>query len=104
MNATRLFYVGKGGGIIAHAETEQTESPTIEDKLTFSLINNSTAYKVTARDKTITQITIPDTYRGLPVTEISDNAFTNCTNLVTVHKPLLKDFILISFPLTNRDK
>ena len=70
-----------------NAQTADAESVTTEDNLTFSLFNNSTEYRVTARNKQITEARIPEYYNGLPVTEISDNAFTNCINLTNVFIP-----------------
>lgn len=63
------------------ADTAET---SIEDILTFNLINNSTEYKVSARNKQITEADIPEEYNGLPVTEIADNGFLSCTKLTYV--------------------
>lgn len=69
-----------------NAFADSTET-SIEDVLTFNLINESTEYKVSARNKQITEANIPDTYNGLPVTQIADNGFTGCTRLTKVIIP-----------------
>ena len=49
----------------------------------FTLIDNNTAYSVAATNTNIRgQITIPTEYNGLPVTEIAENGFQNCTNII----------------------
>lgn len=55
--------------------------------LNFTLFNNSQEYRVSALNKQLTEAIIPATYNGLPVTEIADNSFTNCTNLTYVFVP-----------------
>lgn len=66
---------------------DESTSSSIEEYLTFSLFNNGTEYRVTARNKNVTNISIPTKYNGLPVTEIADNGFTNCSNLISVWIP-----------------
>lgn len=60
---------------------------SIEDDLTFNLYNNSTEYRVSARNRSLTEAIIPETYNGLPVTEVANNSFTGCANLKTVVIP-----------------
>lgn len=64
-----------------------TENTNPYENLHFSLYNNSSAYKVSAANKQITEAIIPATYNGLPVTEIADNGFSSCTNLTYVFVP-----------------
>ena len=45
--------------------------------LAFELINNNTAYRVSAGTATSGAVVIPAAYNGLPVTEIDSNAFRN---------------------------
>lgn len=66
---------------------DESTSSSIEEYLTFSLFNNGTEYKVTARNKSITEIKIPYKYNDIPVTEISDNAFMGCSNLKEIWIP-----------------
>lgn len=75
-----------------YAETE-SESSSIEDVLLFSLYNNGTEYRVKARDKNITKIKIPATYKDLPVTEIADSGFANCKSLVKIEFEGITDSI-----------
>lgn len=58
-----------------------------QSDLSFSLINDNTAYKVTALNKSIVDVSIPAEYNGLPVTEIGDSAFSRCTSLENVFIP-----------------
>ena len=60
---------------------------SVEDNLTFSLNSDSSGYKVMARNRQITEAMISAKYNGLPVTEISDNAFMSCTQLEEVWIP-----------------
>ncbi len=71
----------------ATAVSADSTTSSIEDDLTFNLFKNGTECKVTARNRQITEVKIPETYNGIPVTEIADNAFTNCTNLQYVWIP-----------------
>ena len=64
-----------------------TENTNPYENLHFSLYNNSSAYKVSAANKQITEAIIPATYNGLPVTEIADNGFSSCKNLTYVFVP-----------------
>lgn len=55
------------------------------DILTFNLFNNSSEYKVSLRRKSFSgTVIIPASYRGIPVTAISDNAFSDCIGLEQV--------------------
>ena len=69
------------------ASAAEGTTSSVEDSLTFNLFNNGTEYKVTARNKKITEAMIPAYYNDLPVTEISDNAFMSCTSLTEVAIP-----------------
>ena len=52
-----------------------------ESGLRFTLYNDNAEYKVSAANRTMTKAVIPAYYNGLPVTEISDNAFMSCASL-----------------------
>ena len=62
----------------AHAETLEPNEST---KLTFLLNEDAKSYKVRVLDKTITSITIPSAYNGLPVTDVDDSGFVGCSAL-----------------------
>ncbi|MDE5562416.1 MAG: leucine-rich repeat domain-containing protein [Clostridiales bacterium] len=77
-----------GSGTEAHAETYGSEGD-----YTFTLVidaeGNSSykaAIKTTLRN-TATVAIVPDTYNGLPVTELANNAFMSCKNLTKVVLP-----------------
>lgn len=69
------------GNFSTTTASADSAASSYEDSLTFNLFNNGTEYKVSARNKKITEAIIPDYHNGLPVTEIADNSFTNCANL-----------------------
>jgi len=56
--------------------------------LAFTLISSNTAYKVSKGTATATEVVIPATYNGLPVTQIEINeGFRNYTNLTKISIP-----------------
>jgi len=55
--------------------------------LSFSLINNGTAYEVSRGAVTDTIITIPSVHNNLPVTSIASNGFCDLENLMTINIP-----------------
>ena len=63
----------------------------IDETLSFTLtkVNGKEAYAVSkgSRVDLVTELTIPATYRGLPVTFIAGNAFANCSNLKVINLP-----------------
>lgn len=62
------------------------ERPDEEPSFTFDLNEDNLSYSVSV-DKAIKQVTIPSEHEGLPVTRISDKAFSNCKNIETVYIP-----------------
>ncbi|MBE5740727.1 MAG: leucine-rich repeat domain-containing protein [Clostridiales bacterium] len=50
----------------------------ITEGLVFTLINEDTEYSVTDYTGTATEVYIPSTYNGKPVTSIGESAFANC--------------------------
>ena len=58
------------------------------DDLSFRLINSGTEYSVTDCSTSASgALSIPDTYDGIPVTTISEDAFLNCNNLTSINIP-----------------
>lgn len=56
--------------------------------LTFKLIDSDKAYEVSYdRESNITEIVIPETFGGLPVTKIADNAFNGAMNVQSITIP-----------------
>ena len=55
--------------------------------LVFELIDNGTAYSVSAGKAKSGEVRIPASYNGKPVTEISNNAFAGCTGLTGINIP-----------------
>lgn len=55
-----------------------------EPGMVFTLIENNTAYEITAKGTATGNIIIPDTYRGLPVTSIGKKAFFNKSDVTGV--------------------
>ena len=72
--------------IMAAGFTACIEFPDEEPSFTFNLNEDNKSYSVSV-DKAIKQVTIPSEHEGLPVTRISENAFSNCKNLETVIIP-----------------
>ena len=65
---------------------EQSESKT--ESLQFQQIEGKQEYSVIGLGSVSgTNITIPNTFNGLPVTSIGDSAFENCTNITNVAIP-----------------
>ncbi len=63
------------------------EASHITEGLEFSLINNDTEYSVTAYTGSSTEVFIPGTYEGKPVTSIGDGAFADCLEITSVRIP-----------------
>ena len=69
-------------------ETEYGELEKSETEgLVFSLINNDTEYEVSGYTGTATEVIIPDTYNGKPVTNIGGEAFSHCDSLTSIVIP-----------------
>ena len=72
-------------------ETEKTESlkaESVSDGLLFILNSDGRSYTVSDIGTcTDTEVFIPNTYQGLPVTGIGDAAFSDCRDLKSIHIP-----------------
>ena len=68
---------------------KETESiPAYSIGLEYTLNIDGESYSVTGiRTRTYTDINIPDTYNGLPVTSIGERAFDECSSLISVVIP-----------------
>lgn len=61
---------------------KKTSAPIIDNDLTYECYSNCCS--VASCKKDVTDVIIPDYYNGVPVTEISSNAFADCTSLKSV--------------------
>ena len=74
-----------GGGNKDTDDNDNHEKPATEG-LKYTLLADDT-YEVTGYDGTATEINIPSTYNGKPVTSIGDMAFYTCTSLTSIEIP-----------------
>ena len=77
----------------------------IDRTLDFTLtkINGKEVYAVSkgSRIDLVTEITIPATYRGIPVAFVAGNAFENCSNLKVINLPATIEQISIISPFAG---
>ena len=84
---------GSGNSLAPWSLTEGKELYAfwVDETLSFTptRVNGKDVYAVSkgARIALVTELTIPATYRGLPVAFIAGNAFTNCSNLEVINLP-----------------
>lgn len=71
---------------VVHGNFRQEAAAETTD-LMFTLNSDKTGYRVRARNRTATEIVIPETYNDLPVTEVMDNGFSSCSNLMYIYIP-----------------
>ena len=77
----------KGNSTTASSEIISSSTSTTDtSKLTFKLLANNT-YSVGAKDINEENITIPETYQGLRVTEVSEQGFSNVDKIKFVNLP-----------------
>lgn len=77
----------KGNSATASSEIISSSTSTTDtSKLTFKLLSNNT-YSVGAKDINEENITIPETYQGLRVTEVSEQGFSNVDKIKFVNLP-----------------
>lgn len=74
-----------------HLEGKELYAFWVDEALSFTLtkVNGKDVYAVSAgsRIDLVSEVTIPATYRGLPVAYVSGNAFANRTNLKVINLP-----------------
>ncbi|MBQ8429678.1 MAG: leucine-rich repeat domain-containing protein [Clostridia bacterium] len=58
-----------------------------EAKFTYTKLDGEEAYALTRVEGAATEISVPSTYEGLPVTKIEEGAFWNCTKLEKLTLP-----------------
>lgn len=77
----------------------------LDDVLSFTLTNNAgrQIYAVLqgSRISQVSEVTIPETYKGIKVGMLSGNAFMNCSNLVTLNIPNTIELISDVDPFTG---
>lgn len=77
----------------------------IDQTLDFTLtkINGKEVYAVSkgSRIDLVTEITVPATYRGIPVAFVAGNAFENCSNLKVINLPATIEQISIIAPFAG---
>lgn len=77
----------------ANTQPAQAETYYSADNYTFTLVTDDSgnqSYKVAIKSTsrvTVTTAIVPDTYKGLPVTELATGAFISCSKLTTVVLP-----------------
>ncbi|MDE6060479.1 MAG: InlB B-repeat-containing protein, partial [Clostridia bacterium] len=84
----------KGNSLSPWTKTDNADAYAyyFDDVLTFTLIESSTGRATYAvmrgsRIDQVSEVTIPQTYKGVKVDRISGNAFNGCANLVTINVP-----------------
>ena len=74
-----------------HLENKELYAFWIDETLSFTLtkVNGNSVYAVSkgSRIDLVTELTVPATYRGLPVAFVAGNAFEKCTNLTVINLP-----------------
>lgn len=84
---------GKGASITPWTATEGADIYAfwIDSALQFTLtkVNGKDAYAVSAGERIalLSEVTVPATYKGLPIAMLSGNAFKDCTNLKVINLP-----------------
>ena len=77
----------------------------VDEALSFSLtkVSGKDVYAVSkgSRISLVSEVTIPATYRGLPVAFVAANAFENCTNLKAINLPETIEQISIISPFSG---
>ena len=77
-----------GGNKDTDKDTDDNDNPEkpATEGLKYTLLADD-IYEVTGYDGTATEINIPSTYNGKPVTSIGDNAFMGCMSLTSIEIP-----------------
>ena len=88
-----------------HLEGKELYAFWVDEALSFSLtkVNGKEVYAVTkgSRISLVTEVTVPATYKGLPVAFVAANAFENCSNLKVINLPETIEQISIITPFSG---
>lgn len=82
-----------GGSVVYAAGASYTENADLDlyavwgEKVDFEYTNHGTYCEITKYIGTDTEVTIPETINGLPVTSIGNSTFKDCSNLKSVKIP-----------------
>lgn len=82
-----------GGSVVYAAGASYTENADLDlyavwgEKVDFEYTNHDTYCEITKYIGTDTEVTIPETINGLPVTSIGNSTFKDCSNLKSVKIP-----------------
>lgn len=89
--STAIIYGYEGSTAQAYAEKYGRTFIMLEsfsiDGFSFTKTTDGTYYTVTGYEGTSTEVVIPSTYEGLPVTRIGFGAFAYCSNLTSITIP-----------------
>ena len=77
---------GNPGGGNKDTDDDNNPGKPATEGLKYTLLADD-AYEVTGYDGTATEINIPSTYSGKPVTSIGDSAFEGCSSLTSITIP-----------------
>lgn len=78
-----LFFITSCGG-----SNSNKKEPSVNDlQLNFELSEDELSYVVSGKHNSKGEIIIPDTYLGLPVKSIKNEAFRDCVNLISITIP-----------------
>jgi hypothetical protein len=86
--ALALIASGLGLASCGQTSSEQTSVPQTTSVLSFKASEDGKSYQVTGvSDTKVTEITVPETYKNLPVTSIAAGAFQKATKLESLTIP-----------------
>ena len=101
-------YTDANGNSLAtwkHTETVELYAFWIDQTLSFTQtkVNGKDVYAVSKGSKinSVTEITVPATYKGLPVAFVSGNAFKDCTSLKVINLPATIEQVSSMSPFEN---
>jgi len=75
-------------GLVLSCDEQGSGTTGFTSGLSYTLVNNGTAYSVSRGTANAANVVIPSTHEGLPVVEISDSGFSSYTNLQSITIPV----------------